>query len=39
MYYNGHGIYVPDNLVESYKTADGWKDQKAYIKPLSKYHG
>ena len=39
MYYNGHGIYVPDNLVESYKTADGWKDQKACIKPLSKYHG
>ena len=38
-YYKGHGIYVPDNLVESYKAADGWKDQKACIKPLSKYHG
>lgn len=39
MMYAGAGIYVPDNLVGSYKTADGWKDQKACIKPLSKYHG
>ncbi len=35
--YSGHGIYVPDNLVESYKTADGWKGQKDKIKPLSEY--
>lgn len=39
MMYAGAGIYVPDNLVGSYKTTDGWKDQKACIKPLSKYHG
>ena len=38
-YYKGHGIYVPDNLVESYKTADGWNDKAECIRPLSKYQG
>ena len=39
MFYDGHGIYVPDNLVESYKTADGWNDKAECIRPLSKYQG
>ncbi|MFC2334015.1 MAG: leucine-rich repeat protein [Prevotella sp.] len=38
-YYKGHAIYVPDNLVESYKTTDGWNDKAECIRPLSKYQG
>ena len=37
--YAGKHIYVPDVLVDDYKIADGWKDQKNCIKPLSKYQG
>ena len=39
MMYAGTGIYVPDNLVGSYKTADGWANLKACIRPLSTYQG
>ena len=39
MMYAGAGIYVPDNLVGSYKTADGWTNLKACIRPLSTYQG
>ena len=38
-YYNGNAIYVPDDLVEEYKHAYGWKDKAELIKPLSEYHG
>ena len=37
-YYNGNAIYVPDDLVEEYKHAYGWKDKAELIKPLSEYH-
>ena len=37
--YAGKHIYVSDVLVDDYKIADGWKDQKNCIKPLSKYQG
>ena len=37
--YNGNAIYVPDDLVEQYKHAYGWKDKAELIKPLSEYHG
>lgn len=37
--YAGKHIYVPDVLVDDYKIAYGWKDQKNCIKPLSKYQG
>ena len=37
-YYNGNAIYVPDDLVEQYKHAYGWKDKAELIKPLSEYH-
>ena len=30
-------IYVPDALVDSYKTANNWKTYAAQIKPLSEY--
>jgi hypothetical protein len=30
-------IYVPDGSLEAYKTATGWSDAAAYIKPLSEY--
>lgn len=30
-------IYVPDDSVESYKTATGWANYADYIKPLSEY--
>lgn len=30
-------IYVPDALVDSYKTANNWKNYAAQIKPLSEY--
>ena len=36
-YYNGNAIYVPDDLVEQYKHAYGWKDKAELIKPLSEY--
>lgn len=36
-YYNGNAIYVPDDLVEQYKYAYGWKDKAELIKPLSEY--
>ena len=36
--YNGTGyIYVPDELVEQYKTATYWSDCSDKIKPLSEY--
>jgi hypothetical protein len=38
LYYNGNAIYVPDDLVEQYKHAYGWKDKAELIKPLSEYH-
>ena len=38
-YYNGNAIYVPDDLVEEYKHAYGWKDKAELIKPLSEYQG
>ena len=38
-YYKGNAIYVPDDLVEQYKHAYGWKDKAELIKPLSEYHG
>lgn len=38
-YYKGNAIYVPDDLVEEYKHAYGWKDKAELIKPLSEYHG
>ena len=38
-YYNGNAIYVPDDLVEEYKHAYGWKDKADSIKPLSEYQG
>ena len=37
-YYNGNAIHVPDDLVEQYKHAYGWKDKAELIKPLSEYH-
>lgn len=37
-YYNGNAIYVPDDSVEQYKHAYGWKDKAELIKPLSEYH-
>lgn len=33
------GIYVPDSLVDSYKTATNWKSRASKIKPLSEYEG
>ena len=30
-------IYVPDNLVEQYKSTDGWKEYADYIFPLSTF--
>lgn len=38
-YYNGNAIHVPDDLVEQYKHAYGWKDKAELIKPLSEYQG
>ena len=41
--YNGHRfmenciLYVPDNLVDSYKTTEGWSAYPDNIKPLSEY--
>ena len=33
---NGTGfVYVPDNLVEQYKTADNWSTYASQIKPIS----
>lgn len=32
-------IYVPDNLVDSYKTATNWSVYASQIKPLSEYTG
>ena len=32
-------IYVPDELVPSYKTASYWSARASYIKPLSEYTG
>ena len=43
MAYNGHRfmekciLYVPDNLVNSYKTTEGWSAYPNNIKPLSEY--
>ena len=43
--YNGHTfmqnciLYVPDNLVDSYKTTEGWSSYPDNIKPLSEYVG
>jgi hypothetical protein len=31
-------IYVPDESLDSYKSADVWKDYKGYIYPMSEYH-
>lgn len=37
---NGTGfIYVPDNLVEQYKTAANWSTYSAQIKPISELEG
>lgn len=37
---NGTGfIYVPDNLVNSYKTATNWSVYSSQIKPLSEWEG
>lgn len=33
------GIYVPDDLVSTYKAADGWSTYASKIKPLSTYKG
>ena len=30
-------IYVPDNLVNSFKTATNWSSRASYIKPVSEY--
>lgn len=30
-------VYVPDGRLEAYKTATGWSEMAAYIKPLSEY--
>lgn len=35
--YLGDSIYVPDGLVQNYKSAAGWSGWKAKIKPLSGY--
>lgn len=32
-------IYVPDSLVDSYKSATNWKSYASKIKPLSEYEG
>ena len=32
-------VYVPDALVDSYKTATNWSAMASYIKPLSEYTG
>ena len=37
--YKGDSIYVPDDLVEQYKHAYGWKDKAELIKPLTEYQG
>ena len=35
---NGTGyIYVPDNIVEQYKTADNWSTYASQIKPISEF--
>ena len=34
---SGHYIYVPDNLVSSYKSATNWSKFASSIKPLSKW--
>lgn len=36
---SGCYIYVPDELVDSYKAATNWTTYAAYIKPLSEYAG
>lgn len=35
--YLGDSIYVPDGLVQNYKSAAGWSGWKDKIKPLSGY--
>lgn len=35
MYYGNGGIYVPDNLVDQYKSATNWSTFANTIKPLS----
>lgn len=32
-------IYVPDESVNAYKSADKWSDLSSYIRPLSEYAG
>ena len=37
---NGTGfVYVPDNIVEQYKTADNWSTYASQIKPISELEG
>jgi hypothetical protein len=39
IYIPGVSIYVPDSLVDSYKTAENWSAYASQIKPLSEYTG
>lgn len=32
-------IYVPDNLVDTYKTSGNWPAYASYIHPISEYTG
>ena len=31
--------YVPDDLLDSYKTAENWSEIASYIHPISEYTG
>lgn len=33
------GIYVPDEAVNTYKSASGWRDNATFIHPISEYQG
>lgn len=35
----GHKIYVPDNLVDTYKTSGNWPAYASRIYPISEYTG
>lgn len=37
--FNGTGIYVPDELVNTYKAASGWDECQDKIFPISQYSG
>ena len=36
---NPLALYVPDESVDAYKSANGWSQYAKYIKPLSEYEG